>query len=578
MRSRVTFSKTAELVDRWGLRPYLLKLYEYIYYPSKAARYDLDVLKDYRSFRKQYVNILNEGDSRQAGTKRFLIVSLSPFYYRLKLEIILARTMHLRGYQPIFLTHKSLWVPNYPALYFKSARFGTTLFLEDYRQLSPAARKEVHHVTQRILADLPTIEELRDFRYRDVWVGEHILSSLSRTLHRGRIDITQPQATAFLRRILPAIMENVWVAEILLDAIRPDVVLFNDKGYANYGPIHDVCLARGINTLQFTWALEDDALILKRCTPETRRIHPNSLSPESWAWAQRMPWTVQRDQELQQYFRDLYSGRWFMTRRNQYGKKIKGRQEVQSQLGLDPTKKTVVVFSHILWDANLFFGEDLFSDFGEWLLETVRAAYANSAVNWIIKLHPGNIWKRIQENWNDDLDEVNLIQSQLGPLPTHVKLMYPDTDINTFSLFDVADYAITVRGTIGVEMSCFGIPVFTAGTGRYSGLGFTIDSASREEYLAKLSHIQDYPRLTPYQIELAKRYAYTLFILRPWRFQTMKSIYMPVEQANHPLSWNLVINARSCSEIAQAPDLQAFADWAEDNDRLDYLSVTPEVE
>jgi len=575
MPYRMTFSKTAELLDNWGLRPYFVKLREYLYHPGRAAHYDLDILRDYRSFRKQYANILNEVDSRQCYTKRFLVVSLSPFCYRLKLEILLARAMQLRGYQPFFLTRKSLWVPNYPALYFKSARFGKTLFLEDYQQLSPAARKEINQVCHRILTDSPTAEELRDFKYRGVQVGEHLLSSLSRTLHRGRIDLTQPQAAAFLRRVLPATMENVWAAEALLDAIRPDVVLFNDKGYVNYGPIHDVCLVQGINTIQFTWALEDDALILKRCTPETRRIHPNSLSPESWAWAQRMPWTTQRDEELQRYFRDLYGGRWFMSRRNQYGKVIKSRQEVQAQLGLDPNKKTVVIFSHILWDANLFFGEDLFGDFGEWLVETVRVAYRNSAVNWVIKLHPGNVWKRIQENWNDDLDEVSLIQSRLGPLPVHVKLMYPDTDINTFSLFDVADYAITVRGTIGVEMSCFGIPVFTAGTGRYSGLGFTIDSSSREDYLAKLAHIQDYPRLTPQQTELAKRYAYTLFILRPWRFQTMKSIYMPVEQANHPLSWNLVINARSCSEIAQAPDLQGFADWAENSSQIDFL--TPHI-
>ena len=34
-------------------------------------------------------------------------------------------------------------------------------------------------------------------------------------------------------------------------------------------------------------------------------------------------------------------------------------------------------------------------------------------------------------------------------------------------LFKVIDYGITVRGTIGIELPCFGIPVITAGTGRY---------------------------------------------------------------------------------------------------------------
>jgi hypothetical protein len=51
----------------------------------------------------------------------------------------------------------------------------------------------------------------------------------------------------------------------------------------------------------------------------------------------------------------------------------------------------LVVFSQVLWDANLFYGEDLFEDAGEWFVETVRVACANSAMNWLIKLHPANV-------------------------------------------------------------------------------------------------------------------------------------------------------------------------------------------
>ena len=64
------------------------------------------------------------------------------------------------------------------------------------------------------------------------------------------------------------------------------------------------------------------------------------------------------------------------------------------------------------------------------------------------------------------------LRRHFGNLPGHVKLMRADTGINTFSLFDVADYGLTVRGTIGMELPCFGIPVVTAGTGRYSGPWF----------------------------------------------------------------------------------------------------------
>ena len=303
MKNRMIFSRTAELLDRWGLRPYLLKLSDYMYHPRRSAGYDLDILRDYRSFRQQYAELLNGDSSRQSYTKRLLIVSLSPVYYRIKLEIVLARALQLRGYQPYFLTHKSLWVPNYPARYFRSARFGTTIFLEDYLRLSSASLAEVRRVVRRTLTDSLTVESLRNFEYRDVQVGDHVLSSLSRTLHQGRIDVTQPKATAFLRRVLPEALENVWAAETLLDTVQPDIVLFNDTSYVHYGPICDVTLARGINTIQFMWGFEDDALFLKRCTPETRRQDPRKrawwlpgIQPRRSAWAWSLRWRQRRRQ------------------------------------------------------------------------------------------------------------------------------------------------------------------------------------------------------------------------------------------------------------------------------------------
>ena len=63
--------------------------------------------------------------------------------------------------------------------------------------------------------------------------------------------------------------------------------------------------------------------------------------------------------------------------------------EVVAELGLDPSRKTAVVFSHVLWDANMFYGRDLFADQEEWFVETVRAAAANDAVNWVDQAAPG---------------------------------------------------------------------------------------------------------------------------------------------------------------------------------------------
>ena len=77
-----------------------------------------------------------------------------------------------------------------------------------------------------------------------------------------------------------------------------------------------------------------------------------------------------------------------------------------------------------------------------------------------------------------------------------------------------------MRGTVGVEAARLGIPVLTAGPARYAELGFTVDSASRGEYLARLARIEDTPPLSAEQRELAERFGYGLFLLRPCSLAT----------------------------------------------------------
>ena len=57
------------------------------------------------------------------------------------------------------------------------------------------------------------------------------------------------------------------------------------------------------------------------------------------------------------------------------------------------------------------------------------------------------------------------------------------------------DCCVTVRGTIGIEAACFGIPVITAGTGRYEKFGFTINSRNTKQYFKNLSTVESLSRI-----------------------------------------------------------------------------------
>jgi hypothetical protein len=378
---------------------------------------------------------------------------------------------------------------------------------------------------------------------------------------------------ALLRELVPAALQTAVRAERAVAAVQPHSALFLERGYTPFGEVYDVVVNAGVNTIQWVGAHVNEALVVRRCTDVNRHDHPFSLSEETWEDVTSMPWTEAEEAVLQREFEDRYKeGAWFNRQRLQDGKLVKEVDELRRQLGLDPARKTAVVFSHLFWDATFFFGEDLFDNYEQWLVETVRAACRNPALNWIVKLHPANVWKLKRENAPMEFVEESALRKAIGPLPSHVRLLRPETDINTFSFFRLMDYCLTVRGTIGIESPCYGIPVLTAGTGRYSERGFTIDSQSREEYLGRLARLENVPPLGPREIELARRHAYALFKRRPLVFSSFRLVFPGADHPSHPLDHDVEIFLRSREELLRAPDLAAFAEWAVESKRLDYMT------
>ncbi|MGE3778675.1 MAG: hypothetical protein AB7F89_15945, partial [Pirellulaceae bacterium] len=424
-----------------------------------------------------------------------------------------------------------------------------------------------------------TFSETLELDYRGAQVGRHVLSSMIGKLRGGSLPFSDPQVRRLLHSGLQKALRYVHGVERLLDEVRPDLVLLLERGHVPFGEFFDLAINRGIPVIQYCHPHRKDALLLKRYSAADRYDHPWSLSAATWEQVRHMPWSPEIEADLMHEMRGRYAaGTWFDRKFLQSGKCDKSPDEVRQQLGLDPAKKTAVVFSHVLWDATFFYGTSLFDDYEHWLVETVKAACRNDRVNWVIKLHPDYVWKMKLLGDTGRPPEYAALEAKVGPLPPHVRILAPQTDISTWSLFALTDWCITVRGTIGIEMSCFGIPVMTAGTGRYAGLGFTLDSSSRSQYLERLAQVEHIPPLSPEQIDLARRHAYAVFRLRPIPFTSFAMDHGQLESLGQTLDQNVSLAVRSASEFAGAADLRSFREWAAHSDAVELMlpcSSTP---
>lgn len=502
--------------------------------------------------------------TRPAATRRMLVCDLLTSLVSIKAQALYARAVADLGVATTVVLERPWRLAEAAYRAVAPVEF---LYFQDF--LTEDRRRQARDQAEALLADDPDFSRLLDLEIDGVRVGRNVLSIVLRHLRQGHVDARDPAHRQLVRDRLIQSLATKAAAAAVLDARPAQLALFNERGYTPAGEFFDTCLTRGMDGIQWLGAPQAERLLFKRYGLDNRPVHPLSLDDASWDRLRRQPWTETLDRKLMTQLTGHYDqGTWFNRQQLQDGKQIKPAEEVRRQLGLDPGRKTAAIFCHILYDATFFFGDSLYPDYESWLVETVRGAIANPNLNWVVKVHPVNVWRSRMDGQPMEQLEAQALRRAFGELPEHVRLMPADTDINTFSLFNAIDYGLTVRGTVGMELPCFGIPVVTAGTGRYAGRGFTIDPAGRDDYQAVLASLHQRPALDAATVELARRYAYGTFFQRPVPFSSFRLDFNADGRGVVALN-QTVRMARGLGAVP--PDLAGLAEWMVNSSEADYL-------
>jgi hypothetical protein len=485
--------------------------------------------------------------------KRALIVN-HPHVPVAKIEAIIIKALEAAGFETVTIS-----VGREDLLRYHRLAGASTVTWTDF---GVGGETDTAWVDQQ-LARVSNLHDCLALKYRGVHVGRFAVATVMRTLRMGQLDFADPSTRAELRKTLGESVKFALAGSRALEQLKPDCVFSVDRGYIGQGELFDLALDKRIDTLVWNVGYKGNLLYFKRHSLANERDHHASMSASSWARIRSMPWKEEYGRQVREELLRCYQTQdWFSFVGAQFGKALTSPETAKSRLGIAPDRKVAVIFPHILWDSSFFWGEDLFENYAQWLAETIRAACANDRLDWIIKVHPTHVVKSRRDSAHARPQELDVIEDTVGAVPPHVKLLYPQDDISTYSVYELADYAITVRGTSGIEASLFGVPVITAGTGRYAERGFTVDSSTKEEYLDKLRTLETLPRMTPKQIELAERYAYGVFFSRPLQ---LKSVSLEYER-DAVASWRVAVHSKTREDWLNAPDIRQFAEWISASD------------
>ena len=533
---------------------------------AERVRTRLALEADRRDWRRQCADL--RAATIPAPARRMLICDLLTTLAGSKVETILAQAMRCRGYEvDVLVDGRSRPVRDV----FDGG--GRVRFVDWNDWLTPDLLAQGEAEADRLLAGVQRAADLLEVAHGPVRTGRNAISTVVRRLRQGDVDLADPAEAALTRELLGRSIAAGLAAQRLVQANGYDLALFNVRGYTPAGEVFDACVGAGVDAVQWVGAPQADHFLFKRYDMGNRDQHPLALGDETWDWLSRVPWTAELDDGLTGLFdRNYQSGAWFNRQQLHVGKQVRARDDICRQLRLDPGRPIAVIFAHILYDATFFYGTSLFENYRVWLVETVRAAIANPRLNWVVKVHPVNVWRSRMDGQPMEQLEAVALGEAFGELPDHVRIMPADTDISTYSLFGAIDYGLTVRGTIGMELPCFGIPTVTAGTGRYSHRGFTLDPESPAAFHALLLRLHEVPRLDDATVELARRYAYGTFFLRPYPIDYFRLDFNVAAPATPSLAQNTSIARTAPGSFAAAADIAAIADWMAASGNADLLN------
>ena len=329
--------------------------------------------------------------------------------------------------------------------------------------------------------------------------------SLLRHYRVGEIDDSLPKVEQRRDLLAKSVNQSLLVGQYLSRDVSVDRFLVNHGLYATTGPARLVALANSVPVLTF------DRAKRQGCMNFTWTYSSDKWNIEGiWVKERENPMSEQDNQELDAYLASRLTHSEDIYQYNSGAKQ--SQDQLRSQLDIPEGKRVYVLFTNVLWDAASSERDLIFSSPIEWAARTIEFARQNpDDFHLIVRIHPAELVVGTDQTFG------SVIQKFCPEMPDNVTVLQPDSEINSWALYDICDLGLVHTTTCGLELALLGKPVVVASDTHYRNKGFTIDPDSSETYEQALTDPSSLT-LTADQTLLARKYAHLSLVRYQYRF------------------------------------------------------------
>lgn len=427
----------------------------------------------------------------------------------------------------------STWQENCKYCY-KSAQKKLKSFGLNYYRIGEFLNKQKRYALNDIVRKIHK-NELDNFKFNDIDIGKLAVASTLR-YSKGK-DLENFED--ILKRYILASLINMNAVKFAIDDFKPDLMLMSHGTYVDWGVAFKYGLTKRIPSVIWNSAFEKNHFFFRKEEKDFSKHRLERISENYWNQFINKPLTKLENKQLNKYLQNRYSSnkqnskvneivdkQEYVTVANRLTKQYDtsilppsgySPKQLTANLDLDDKKPIWTLFTHVLWEGIYNYGPILFKDETNWLLKTIKTMIDIEDVNWLIRIHPGEM------QYPGSKSALETIQKSYPRLPDQIKIIPPDQNINTLDILHLVSGGITIFGTVGLELAILGKPAILCGKGFYGNKGFTYDCNDENEFSNLLRKVKNLPSLSYEQVQLARKYAYVFFLKSQIPFPCLKS-------------------------------------------------------
>lgn len=298
----------------------------------------------------------------------------------------------------------------------------------------------------------------------------------------------------------------------LLSVEKPQLVIAHHGIYVPQGSVVSASKKLGIPIVTWLASYRSGTLLFAEGDTYHRTLPAERLDDFNFEYGQE-----QRDKVLR-YLVDRETGAndWIS-----FSTSSEKDRCIFEALELDRNKKTILMLTNVMWDANIHFNKNIFDNMSDWLFKTLEFIQEHEELQLVLRIHPAEVTGTIPSREK----AADIIRHRFPKLPDNVRIVEPtNLNIGTYQLIEQTNCSIIYGTKAGIEIAARGKNVVVVGDAWCRNKGFTLDPKDEQQYYEILLSEQLYKPLADNKIELALKYAYYIFFIKMVRIDTLKPL------------------------------------------------------